>query len=170
MFDRNPVTEQVIENCNISDARYAGLYSICGLALRLRDLYKWEKGLEPWVERSSPEILEWIGEKEEAWERLVECNFKDIVIDGTERGWIVQANHPVGQEDALVEKHANGDYHTFNRKIKHTLWRQAMGEAAAKFSPTKDVAALKALFLKNRFCKCLMKATDSYQPTRSFTT
>ncbi|UCF85427.1 MAG: hypothetical protein JSV50_07275 [Desulfobacteraceae bacterium] len=82
MFDRNPVTEQVIKNCHISDARYAGLYSICGLALRLRDLYKWEKSLEPWVERESPEILEWIGEKEEAWERLADKDFSDIVING----------------------------------------------------------------------------------------
>ena len=71
---------------------------------------------------------------------------QDIVIDGTERGWVVQANHPVGQEDALVEKFANGDYHTFNLKVKYTLWRQAAAEVAAKYSPTKDVAALKSLF------------------------
>ena len=39
------MTEQVLRNCHISYARHAGLYSICGLALRLRDLYKWEMGL-----------------------------------------------------------------------------------------------------------------------------
>ena len=71
---------------------------------------------------------------------------KNIVIDGSERGWVAQANHPVGQEDELVNKYANGDYHTFNRKVKYTLWRQEVAESAAKFSPTKDVAALKSLF------------------------
>lgn len=82
MFDLNSLTTQVIKNCQISDARHAGLYSICGLALRLRDLYKWEMELAPWVERESSEILEWIGEKEESWERLEGKDFRDIVING----------------------------------------------------------------------------------------
>jgi hypothetical protein len=41
-------TRQVLRNCDISDADHAGFYSICGLALRLRDLYKWENQLPPW--------------------------------------------------------------------------------------------------------------------------
>jgi hypothetical protein len=44
------ITNQVLLNCNIADSQHAGLYSICGLALRLRDLYKWENGLDPWIE------------------------------------------------------------------------------------------------------------------------
>ena len=59
------VVNQVVHNCNISDARYAGYYSVCGLALRLRDLYKWEKGLDPWVEDEPSKVLEWIGERED---------------------------------------------------------------------------------------------------------
>jgi hypothetical protein len=82
MFDLEDVKNQVIRNCQISDARYAGLYSICGLALRLRDLFKWEMGLEPWDERESDEQLEWIGEKEDEWERLVDLEFKAIDIGG----------------------------------------------------------------------------------------
>jgi hypothetical protein len=50
------------------------------LALRLRDLYKWEKGLEPWVEKDSSEILEWIGDKEEEWDQLGEKDFSEIII------------------------------------------------------------------------------------------
>ena len=52
-IDPGNITRQVLRNCEISDARHAGLFSICGLALRLRDLYKWEKGLDPWVEKDS---------------------------------------------------------------------------------------------------------------------
>lgn len=76
------IREQVLQNCAISDAHHAGLYSICGLALRLRDLYKWEMGLDPWEERESSELLEWIGEKEEEWESLAEKGFQDITIHG----------------------------------------------------------------------------------------
>jgi hypothetical protein len=76
------VVNQVVHNCNISDARYAGYYSVCGLALRLRDLYKWEKGLDPWVEDESSKVLEWIGEQENLWEDLTNENFKKITIKG----------------------------------------------------------------------------------------
>lgn len=76
------VTSQVLHNCEVSDSQYAGLYSVCGLALRLRDLYKWEYSLAPWVEVDSSEILDWIGEKEETWERLMEESFDDISILG----------------------------------------------------------------------------------------
>jgi hypothetical protein len=80
MLDLDHLTRQVLENCSISDSRHAGLYSVCGLALRLRDLYKWEKGLDPWIEMDSSEILNWIGEKEENWDQLEEKEFSKITI------------------------------------------------------------------------------------------
>ena len=58
------------------------MYSICGLALRLRDLYKWELGLPPWKERESAEVLEWIEAKENKWERCSDDDFQPITIDG----------------------------------------------------------------------------------------
>jgi hypothetical protein len=76
------IAAQVLKNCCISDSRHAGLYSVCGLALRLRDLYKWEKRLDPWMEKESSEILEWIGEKEIQWEQVAENDFEEISIDG----------------------------------------------------------------------------------------
>lgn len=82
MLDLEAIIAQVTENCDISDSRYAGIYSICGLALRLRDLYKWETGLDPWVERDSSEILEWIGQKEQKWDDLTEKDFGEIAIMG----------------------------------------------------------------------------------------
>ena len=56
-MDIKALREQVLHNCTISDSHHAGLYSICGLALRLRDLYKWEKGLDPWVAWLKERIL-----------------------------------------------------------------------------------------------------------------
>jgi hypothetical protein len=82
MHEYHTITRQVLRNCSISDARYAGLFSICGLALRLRDLYKWEKGLEPWVEKNASEIAEWIGEKENTWDELSQTEFVKITISG----------------------------------------------------------------------------------------
>jgi hypothetical protein len=83
MIEMDDIAAQVQRNCTISDSRYAGNYSVCGLALRLRDLYKWEKGLEPWVEEESSVLLEWIGRKEEEWETLTGADLAEITIQGT---------------------------------------------------------------------------------------
>ena len=74
------LARQIINNCDISDAQHAGLYSTCGLALRLRDLYKWEHRLNPWEEKDSSEILDWIGEKEALWEKLADAKYTDLSI------------------------------------------------------------------------------------------
>jgi hypothetical protein len=78
------MTRQILHNCQISDARHAGIYSICGLAMRLRDLFKWEHDLPPWIEKDSTQVLTWIGEKEELWESLAGQDYADIRIGGTD--------------------------------------------------------------------------------------
>ena len=82
MLKMEAIKDQVLHNCDIADAQHAGLYSICGLALRLRDLYKWEKGLAPWIEKDSTKILEWIEAKEDKWEDYPEDGFNELTIDG----------------------------------------------------------------------------------------
>jgi len=82
MIDQKRISRQVMNNCNISDATNAGLFSICGLALRLRDLYKWENKLNPWDERDSAEVLDWIGQKEEMWEAMAQDAFTRLTVNG----------------------------------------------------------------------------------------
>ncbi len=82
MVDINYIAAQVKENCDISDAKYSGIYSVCGLALRLRDFYRWEKRIEPWGAVPSAGILNWIGEKESKWERIKDNDFKSLEISG----------------------------------------------------------------------------------------
>jgi hypothetical protein len=76
------VTREILHNCRISDSRHAGLYSVCGLALRLRDLYKWEHGLNPWEEKDPSEVLGWIGDTENVWETLEGTDYAAIRISG----------------------------------------------------------------------------------------
>jgi hypothetical protein len=82
MLDIDHIASQVKHNCNISDAKYWGLYSPCGLLLRLRDLYKAEMGLRPWDSVGNAEIGEWIGEREKLWMRLSASDFQDIEVRG----------------------------------------------------------------------------------------
>jgi hypothetical protein len=74
--------QQIQRNCDISDAQHSGIFSICGLALRLRDLFKWEQGLEPWEEGDPSAVLEWIGVRESYWETLAGSEPGGLVVDG----------------------------------------------------------------------------------------
>ncbi len=69
-------------NCDVSDAKYWGYFSICGLLMRYRDLFRSEKGLMPWAEIRREEIAEWIERKESLWPELEKQGFRDISIDG----------------------------------------------------------------------------------------
>jgi len=72
--------EQIQRNCDISDANYAGLYSLCGLLLRLRDLYKWEHGLRPWEEPEPAALLEWVDDRESRWEKIVDGELQLLTL------------------------------------------------------------------------------------------
>lgn len=88
---------QVQSNCDISDAIHAGVFSICGLALRMRDLYKWEKRLPPWKEKAEEDILDWIGRREDAWDDLRDSLYRPIQVGGT----LYEAFDTVGINRAL---------------------------------------------------------------------
>ena len=82
MWSNHSLARQVRRNCSISDAHFAGSYSVCGLAMRLRDLYKWEHSLPPFEEHEASRVLAWIGRKEAFWEELQEAELDDLMIDG----------------------------------------------------------------------------------------
>lgn len=82
MFDIQRLKSGILYNCDVTDAKHAGIYSVCGLVMRLRDLYKWEHRLPPWKEDASEEVLNWIGEKETLWEGLMEADYRRLAING----------------------------------------------------------------------------------------
>jgi hypothetical protein len=77
---------QVRKNCLISDARYWGYYSVCGLLMRLRELYMFERDIPPGSEVDRQEISEWIGRREEQWEELQEQELSSLTLTGNEYG------------------------------------------------------------------------------------
>jgi len=69
-------------NCDVSDARYWGYFSICGLLMRYRDLFRSEMGIEPWSPIPREEIAAWIGRKESRWADLESRDLRDLTIKG----------------------------------------------------------------------------------------
>jgi len=69
-------------NCDVSDAQYWGYFSICGLLMRYRDLFRSEAGHDPWTPVSREEIAAWIDRKESRWPDLEAQGFRDLTIKG----------------------------------------------------------------------------------------
>lgn len=74
----------VQHNCDISDARDHGIYTMCTMVLKLRNLYKWEKGLHPWEEPESADLLDWIEAKENYWATIAEKAYESLSVTGKE--------------------------------------------------------------------------------------
>ncbi len=73
---------QVSANCEIGNAGQAGHFSLCGLLLRLRQLYKWEHQLPPWREPDPGDVLPWVEAKEQTWEELEGAAWQDLAWRG----------------------------------------------------------------------------------------
>jgi Family of unknown function (DUF6866) N-terminal domain/Family of unknown function (DUF6866) C-terminal domain len=77
-----PFIQDIQHNCDISDARDHGIYSMCTMVLKLRNLYKWEKGLQPWEEPESADLLDWIEAKENYWATIAGESFRTLSTAG----------------------------------------------------------------------------------------
>lgn len=76
------IASQVKRNCNISDAKFWGDYSPCGLLLRMRDLFRFESGLRPWQGIDDQRIRSWISDREGLWHDLDSQDYQPIIIGG----------------------------------------------------------------------------------------
>jgi len=80
--DKEAFIKQVKFNCNVSDAKFWGYYSICGLLMRMRELYISEHSLMPWDAAENQEISSWIRDREALWKNVEEEEIRPLVIDG----------------------------------------------------------------------------------------
>jgi hypothetical protein len=78
------LARQTRDNCHRADAAVAGRFSMCGLLLRLRNLYKWETGLPPWREEASAQVLEWVDQREDLWEGFGDVAPQPLRLNGQE--------------------------------------------------------------------------------------
>ena len=81
MIDIESLSSQVKHNCNISDARHWGYYSLCGLLLRLRELYRSEQGIPLWGKMPQEDIGRWIASRENLWRELEDKELTPITTE-----------------------------------------------------------------------------------------
>lgn len=76
------IIKDIQHNCHISDARDYGIYTMCTMVLKLRNLYKWENGLEPWQEPEPADLLDWIEARENYWKTIAEEPYRHLKLHG----------------------------------------------------------------------------------------
>ncbi len=83
MTDRiSMLAETVQKNCNVSDARHGKEYTLCTYLMKMREYYRWERGLPFEAQLPRQDLGEWLSRREELWGRLEESDFEPLSIDG----------------------------------------------------------------------------------------
>ena len=73
--------DRVQFNCHISDAHFAGNYTMCIYLLKMRELYRWEHGHTYQTQLPKEEIGAWIRERESLWESVENEEFHKLKIN-----------------------------------------------------------------------------------------
>ncbi len=72
--------EQVQHNCHIADARHGADYGLCTYLMKMREYYRWERGL-PYGEPLDREAVgDWLSEREALWEALAEEDYRPLTL------------------------------------------------------------------------------------------
>lgn len=82
MNDRRLLTDAVQRNCHISDARHGTDYTLCIYLMKMREYYRWERGIAFSARLPKEDVGNWLVERERLWESLGEASFDPLVIEG----------------------------------------------------------------------------------------
>ena len=81
MLNLGQLANTVQKNCHISDARYAGDYSLCIFLLKMREFYRWENEIPLTRTLPKEEVGEWLQEREQMWSRLESSPFEPLPME-----------------------------------------------------------------------------------------
>lgn len=76
------LVERVQHNCNVSDARHGADYSLCVYLMKMREYYRWEKGLPFGARLEKDRIGDWLQARERLWEDLEDADLEPLELDG----------------------------------------------------------------------------------------
>ncbi len=86
MLDPESLAADVQRNCHISDAQFAGNYTLCIFLLKMREYYRWEQGIPLSQPLPKTPLGNWLVAREESWDELEYENFSTLKINGESFG------------------------------------------------------------------------------------
>jgi len=72
----------VQRNCDISDAQFAGEYTMCTYLLKMREFYRWSQRIPYGAKMDSARIGAWVQEREAAWESVSSLEYSPLSWNG----------------------------------------------------------------------------------------
>jgi hypothetical protein len=72
------LTRLVQRNCHISDAKYAGNYTLCIYLLKMREYYRWETAQSFSKTLSTDDIGQWLTNREGLWQELENEDYSPV--------------------------------------------------------------------------------------------
>lgn len=79
------LTATVQQNCHVSDAFYAGNYTMCVFLLKMREYYRWEQGIALTAELNRESVGDWLVERERSWDEIENEKFETLPASGGAR-------------------------------------------------------------------------------------
>ena len=76
--------DSVQRNCHLSDAEHARDYSLCIYLMKMREYYRWEKGLPLDHAISREDVGDWVMDRERLWDTLEEQGYGPIPVGGAQ--------------------------------------------------------------------------------------
>lgn len=74
--------EAVQRNCDIVDARHGSDYGMCTYLMKMRELFRWERGLPLGAPLAKDEIGDWLTAREAHLEALEQADFNALAVGG----------------------------------------------------------------------------------------
>lgn len=139
----------VQQNCHISDAQYAGHYSLCVFLLKMREFYRWEHEIALTDPLPREDVGNWLTAREQSWENLETSVFQPLAleqqsIDPFENEIINQSLLPLG----YVYSSGYGLFgkpHFFLGKLQEKASRDGLVVLTASCEYARDLVAPPAM-------------------------
>jgi len=80
MLNLGQLAHSVQQNCDISDAQFAGQYSLCTFLLKMREYYRWEYDIPLTSPLSKSEVGTWLAGREQMWDGLIDQTLQPLSI------------------------------------------------------------------------------------------
>ena len=83
MLNLGQIVATVQRNCHISDAHYAGDFSLCIFLLKMREFYRWENQIPLSGALPRADVGQWMQEREQLWEGMETSAFEPLILGAT---------------------------------------------------------------------------------------
>ena len=84
-YEHRQLARAVQHNCNISDARFAGNYTMCVYLLKMREYFRWEMEQDFGANLTRDDVGNWLIAREQLWSDIEDQDYSHLDIDCTTR-------------------------------------------------------------------------------------